>query len=200
MASSACARFRRRSDTRRGIAHVREPQVDVAVHRCTSGVAWSPGRELPRYRRKGDTATARVAVGQRNARRASRSGRSPASRRRCWSGPTIRPDVVIALVVGVPSAIGMLLILLSGRRWVTTLGAFILAIAPGWFGVLVVIQVVTVLEQPYRGTHRHRAPWGGIPAQGAGDDRCRPRHAAWRVDPAAMCRPSPVTSLRSPIR
>jgi hypothetical protein len=53
----------------------------------------------------------------------------------------IRPDVVIALVVGVPSAIGMLLILFSGRRWLTTLGAFILAIAPGWFGVLVVIQV-----------------------------------------------------------
>jgi hypothetical protein len=55
---------------------------------------------------------------------------------------TIRPDVVIALVVGLPSAIGMLLILLSGRRWVTTLGAFLLAIAPGWFGALVVIQVV----------------------------------------------------------
>jgi hypothetical protein len=54
---------------------------------------------------------------------------------------TIRPDIVIALVVGVPSAIGMLLILFSGRRWVTTLGAFILAIAPGWFGVLVVMQV-----------------------------------------------------------
>jgi Putative holin len=53
----------------------------------------------------------------------------------------IRPDVVTALVVGVPSVIGMLLILLSGRRWVTTLGAFILAIAPGWFGVLVVMQV-----------------------------------------------------------
>ena len=55
---------------------------------------------------------------------------------------TIRPDVVVALVVGLPSAIGMLMILLSGRRWVTTLGAFILAIAPGWFGVLVAIQVV----------------------------------------------------------
>jgi Putative holin len=55
---------------------------------------------------------------------------------------TIRPDVVIALVVGLPSAIGMLLILLSGRRWVTTLGAFLLAIAPGWFGMLVAIQVV----------------------------------------------------------
>jgi Putative holin len=55
---------------------------------------------------------------------------------------TIRPDVVIALVVGVPSVVGMLMILLSGRRWVTTLGAFILAIAPGWFGVLVAIQVV----------------------------------------------------------
>lgn len=55
---------------------------------------------------------------------------------------TIRPDVVIALVVGVPSAIGMLLILFSARRWVTALGAFILAIAPGWFGVLVMVQVV----------------------------------------------------------
>jgi Putative holin len=55
---------------------------------------------------------------------------------------TIRPDVVIALVVGIPSVIGMLLILFAGRRWVTALGAFILAIAPGCFGVLVVIQVV----------------------------------------------------------
>jgi hypothetical protein len=55
---------------------------------------------------------------------------------------TIRPDVVVALVVGLPSAIGMLLILLSGRRWVTTLGAFLLAIAPGWFGMLVALQVV----------------------------------------------------------
>ena len=55
---------------------------------------------------------------------------------------TIRPDVVIALVVGVPSVIGMLLILLSGRRWLTALGAFILAIAPGWLGALVAIQVV----------------------------------------------------------
>lgn len=55
---------------------------------------------------------------------------------------TIRPDFVVALVVGVPSAIGMLMILLSGRRWVTTIGAFILAVAPGWFGVLVAIQVV----------------------------------------------------------
>jgi hypothetical protein len=54
---------------------------------------------------------------------------------------TIRPDVVIALVIGIPSAIGMLLILSSGRRWATALGAFILAIAPGWLGVLVVIQV-----------------------------------------------------------
>ncbi|WP_199178194.1 putative holin [Mycobacterium hubeiense] len=54
----------------------------------------------------------------------------------------IRPDVVIALVVGIPGALGMLTILMSGRRWVTTVGAFILAIAPGWFGVLVLIQVV----------------------------------------------------------
>ena len=54
----------------------------------------------------------------------------------------MRPDVVIALVVGVPGALGMLTILLSGRRWVTALGVFILAIAPGWFGVLVAIQAV----------------------------------------------------------
>ena len=54
---------------------------------------------------------------------------------------TVRPDVVVALVVGVPSAVGMLTILLSGRRWVTTVGAFVLAIAPGWFGTLVAMQV-----------------------------------------------------------
>ncbi|MGH3674376.1 MAG: putative holin [Mycobacterium sp.] len=57
---------------------------------------------------------------------------------------TIRPDVVIALVVGVPSAAGMLMILFSKRRWVTTLGAFLVAMAPGWFGVLVAIQAVSV--------------------------------------------------------
>ncbi|MDT5264588.1 MAG: hypothetical protein QOF88_3587 [Mycobacterium sp.] len=56
---------------------------------------------------------------------------------------SIRPDVVIACVVGVPSAVGMLLILFSGRRWITTLGAFVLALAPGWFGALVAIQVVS---------------------------------------------------------
>ncbi|GAC1640910.1 MAG: hypothetical protein NVS4B6_12270 [Mycobacterium sp.] len=55
---------------------------------------------------------------------------------------SIRPDFVIALVVCVPGVIGMLLILFSGRRWVTALGAFILAIAPGWFGILAVVQVV----------------------------------------------------------
>jgi hypothetical protein len=54
----------------------------------------------------------------------------------------LRPDIVIALVIGVPSAIGMLMILLSGRRWVTAFGAFVLAIAPGWLSVLVVVQVV----------------------------------------------------------
>ncbi|WP_099038235.1 putative holin [Mycobacterium neglectum] len=54
----------------------------------------------------------------------------------------IRPDVVIALVVGVPGAIGMLTILLSRRRWLTAVGAFVIAIAPGWFGALVAIQTV----------------------------------------------------------
>lgn len=56
---------------------------------------------------------------------------------------SIRPDLVVALVVGVPSAVGMLTILLSGRRWITTVGAFILAVAPGWLGTLVLIQVVS---------------------------------------------------------
>ena len=55
----------------------------------------------------------------------------------------VRPDVVIALVVGIPSVIGLLVILLSGRRWVTMVGAFILALGPGWFGVLVAIQVAS---------------------------------------------------------
>jgi Putative holin len=54
----------------------------------------------------------------------------------------LRPDLVIALVVGVPGALGVLTILFSGRRWVTAVGAFLLAIAPGWFGVLVAIQAV----------------------------------------------------------
>jgi hypothetical protein len=54
----------------------------------------------------------------------------------------IRPDVVVALVVAVPTVSGMVLILLSRLRWVTALGAFIVAIAPGWFGVLVAVQVV----------------------------------------------------------
>jgi hypothetical protein len=56
---------------------------------------------------------------------------------------TVRPDLVIAVVVGLPSAIGMLTILLSSKRWVTALGAFILAIAPGWFGALAAIQVAS---------------------------------------------------------
>ena len=55
----------------------------------------------------------------------------------------IRPDVVIALVVGFPSAVGLLVILLSRRRWLTALGVFILAVAPGWFGVLAVIEVMS---------------------------------------------------------
>jgi len=55
----------------------------------------------------------------------------------------VRPDVVIALVVGIPSVLGLAVILLSGRRWVTMLGGFILALAPGWFGALVAIQVTS---------------------------------------------------------
>jgi hypothetical protein len=54
----------------------------------------------------------------------------------------IRPDVVVGLVIGVPSGIGLLLTLFSGRRWMTTLGAFVLAVAPGWLAVLVAVQAV----------------------------------------------------------
>ena len=57
-------------------------------------------------------------------------------------GAAIRPDLVVALVIGVPSVVGMLLILLSGRRWVTTAGAFVLAMGPGWLSVLLLLQVV----------------------------------------------------------
>jgi ABC-type enterobactin transport system permease subunit len=56
---------------------------------------------------------------------------------------TVRPDVVIGLVVGVPSVIGVLMILFSSRRWMTALGAMVLAIAPGWFGALTAFQVAT---------------------------------------------------------
>jgi len=56
---------------------------------------------------------------------------------------TIRPDLVVALVIGVPSVIGMLMIIASGRRWVTALGAFVLAMAPGWLSVLLLLQVVS---------------------------------------------------------
>ena len=55
----------------------------------------------------------------------------------------VRPDVVIALVVGIPSVIGLTTVLLSGRRWVTLAGAFILALGPGWFAVLVAVQAAT---------------------------------------------------------
>ncbi|MGB8387705.1 putative holin [Mycobacterium sp.] len=55
----------------------------------------------------------------------------------------IRPDIAIALVVGIPTVTGLITILFSGRRWVTLVGAFILALAPGWFGVLVALRVVS---------------------------------------------------------
>ncbi|OBG92307.1 hypothetical protein A5697_07625 [Mycobacterium sp. E3251] len=54
---------------------------------------------------------------------------------------SIRPAFALAFVVGIPSAAGLLTVLFSGRRWVTMLGAFVMAVAPGWFGVLVALQV-----------------------------------------------------------
>lgn len=55
----------------------------------------------------------------------------------------VRPDIVIAVVIGVPTVLGLLTIVLSGRRWVTALGAFLLAVGPGCFGVLAAIQVAS---------------------------------------------------------
>ncbi len=55
----------------------------------------------------------------------------------------IRPDITIALVVGIPAVLGLATILFSGRRWVTMLGAAILALGPGWLGMLVALQVVS---------------------------------------------------------
>lgn len=56
---------------------------------------------------------------------------------------TVRPDIVIALVIGVPTVVGLLTILVSGRRWVTGMGTFLLAMGPGWFGTLAAIQVAS---------------------------------------------------------
>ncbi|RFD26335.1 hypothetical protein MUBE_05300 [Mycobacterium uberis] len=55
----------------------------------------------------------------------------------------IRPDAAIALMVGIPRVTGLPLILFSGHRWVTILGRFILALASGWFCVLVAIEVAS---------------------------------------------------------
>ena len=55
----------------------------------------------------------------------------------------VRPDVAIALVVGVPIGAGMLAVLFSSRRWVTAFGAFVLSLGPGWFGALAAIQVAS---------------------------------------------------------
>ncbi len=57
--------------------------------------------------------------------------------------PGIRPVFALASVVGIPSAVGLVTVLFSGRRWVTMLGAFLMAVAPGWFGVLVALQVTS---------------------------------------------------------
>ena len=55
---------------------------------------------------------------------------------------SIRPDVVIGLVVFVPSLVGLGLLLFASKRWMTALGVFSLALASGWFGLLVAIQAV----------------------------------------------------------
>lgn len=55
---------------------------------------------------------------------------------------SMRSDAAIALVLAAPTLLGLVLILTAGSRWVTVWGTFLVAVAPGWFGVLVLIQVV----------------------------------------------------------
>ncbi|WP_109420748.1 putative holin [Mycobacteroides franklinii] len=55
---------------------------------------------------------------------------------------SVRPDLVIGLIVAVPSLIGFLILIASTRKWMTAVAAFTLAIAPGWFGILAAIQVI----------------------------------------------------------
>jgi len=55
----------------------------------------------------------------------------------------MRPDIAIALVTGFPCVVGLLVVLAARRQWLTALGAFILALAPGYFGVLALVEVVT---------------------------------------------------------
>jgi Putative holin len=54
----------------------------------------------------------------------------------------VRPDVAIALALGVPTLMGLSVVLFSSRRWMTAVGAFLVAVSPGWFSVLVLTQVV----------------------------------------------------------
>lgn len=56
---------------------------------------------------------------------------------------SVRPDVAVGLVIAIPSIVGLLLMLIAGRRWATAAGAFILAMAPGWLSVLVLTQLVS---------------------------------------------------------
>ncbi|HTM83551.1 MAG TPA: putative holin [Mycobacterium sp.] len=55
----------------------------------------------------------------------------------------LRPDAAIVLVLGTPSVTGLVLVFVSSRRWVTALGASLLALAVGWFGTLAALQVVS---------------------------------------------------------
>ena len=177
--------FRRRSDTRRGIAHVREPR-SVTVSPVPRGVAWSPGGNcrvivgsviplprawllasamLVRYRGRADRGHRVDAAGQGH----DPAGRRDRARRRCAQRDRDAADPVIGATLGDD----------AGR------------VHPGHRA-----RVVRSARRDPGGPRclssrtgeriAIAAPWGGIPAQGAGDDRCRPRHAARRADPAAM--------------
>jgi hypothetical protein len=53
----------------------------------------------------------------------------------------LRPDVAIALVVGVLCMSGLVLVLLTTGRWMTTVGAFLLAVGPGTVCALLAAMV-----------------------------------------------------------
>ncbi|MEW5809485.1 MAG: putative holin [Actinomycetota bacterium] len=54
---------------------------------------------------------------------------------------SIRPAAVVALAVGIPSLLGTLTILMSGRQWTTAVGAMVVAVGPGCLGALTAMQV-----------------------------------------------------------
>lgn len=55
---------------------------------------------------------------------------------------SVPAQAAIALVLAVPTVLGLALVLFVGRRWATAAGAVLLAFGPAWFAVLIAAQVV----------------------------------------------------------